>query len=105
MSVHEILRLLNSFSAVIYKSIIIIIYYIYFLIIICKLNFKLNKYWLIVIELEQRDTQHDFFRIYKLKQTITTLMQNQNSKNIYFSKLNALFDELFNYKNLKIVIE
>lgn len=48
-------------------------------------------------ELEQRLAQHNASRIYEVKKSIASLVKENNSVIVYFSKLKELFDELLNY--------
>lgn len=49
-------------------------------------------------DLEQRYARKNALRLYQIKQSIITLMQNQEPVRVYFSKLKVLIDELMNYE-------
>ncbi|XP_042972841.1 uncharacterized protein LOC122304648 [Carya illinoinensis] len=51
-------------------------------------------------ELEQRLAQQNAPRIYEVKQGIATIMQNQDTVSMYYSKLKTLLDELMNYESI-----
>ncbi|XP_022852686.1 uncharacterized protein LOC111374264 [Olea europaea var. sylvestris] len=55
---------------------------------------------LLWLDLEQRFSQQNAPRIFKVKKDITTLIQNQDSVSVYFSKLKILLDELMNYESI-----
>ncbi|XP_022883392.1 uncharacterized protein LOC111400198 [Olea europaea var. sylvestris] len=56
-----------------------------------------HLFWL---DLEQRFSQQNAPCIFEVKKDITTLIQNQDSMSVYFSKLKILLDELLNYKSI-----
>ncbi|XP_022872418.1 uncharacterized protein LOC111391432 [Olea europaea var. sylvestris] len=52
------------------------------------------------LDLEHQLGQQNALRIYEVKQSIATVMQNEDIVSVYFSKYKTLLDELMNYESI-----